>query len=68
MLFNLFLIRIHAQTLLTNQPSWLNYPNTLDPNTLQVSLLVNFESHFLSSMIFDIEYYLCRKQLMGHMF
>ncbi|CAL5210157.1 unnamed protein product [Lathyrus oleraceus] len=29
---------IHAQTLLTNQPSWLNYPNTLDPNTLQETI------------------------------
>ncbi|KAK2458921.1 basic helix-loop-helix (bHLH) DNA-binding superfamily protein [Trifolium repens] len=29
---------IHAQTLLTNQPNWLNYPNTLDPNTLQETI------------------------------
>nr|XP_012570710.1 transcription factor ABORTED MICROSPORES-like [Cicer arietinum]XP_027189166.1 transcription factor ABORTED MICROSPORES-like [Cicer arietinum] len=29
---------IHAQTLLANQPNWLNYPNTLDPNTLQETI------------------------------
>ncbi|KAK4284868.1 hypothetical protein QN277_001645 [Acacia crassicarpa] len=26
---------IHAETLLSNQPNWLNYSNSLDPNTLE---------------------------------
>lgn len=29
---------IHAQALLTNQPNWLNYPNSLDPNTLHETI------------------------------
>ncbi|KAJ1436309.1 hypothetical protein SESBI_04340 [Sesbania bispinosa] len=29
---------IHAQTLLTNQPNWFNYSNSLDPNTLEETI------------------------------
>ncbi|TKY50750.1 Transcription factor ABORTED MICROSPORES [Spatholobus suberectus] len=29
---------IHAQTLLTNQPNWVNYSNSLDPNILEETI------------------------------
>lgn len=34
--YQLNLNRIHAETLLSNQPNWINYSTSLDPNTLEV--------------------------------
>ena len=38
--------RIHTQTLLSNQPTWVNYSNSLDPTILDVSQLFMFLFYF----------------------